>query len=77
MLFKKGYRIQRTRGEGLKFVCLQCPFSINTTDFDLRNGHMRTQAATAINEHVRSAHPVRPAKKAQSELMLPTYSKGF
>jgi hypothetical protein len=52
----KSYRIQIVRGGGIKFTCTHCPFSVNTLDFDAKAGHVRTQAATAINAHATQAH---------------------
>jgi hypothetical protein len=75
-MFSKGYRIQRVRGDGLKFVCLQCPYNVNTLDFDVKVGHVRTQAASALHAHIGSAHPVKAVKKLQSELIMPPYANG-
>jgi hypothetical protein len=51
----KSYRIERIKG-GMKFICTHCAHSVNTTDFDARVGNLRTQAATAINDHATRAH---------------------
>ena len=51
----KAYRIQRIKG-GMKFMCTQCAHSVSTVDFDAKAGNLRTQAATAINDHASKAH---------------------
>ena len=51
----KAYRIQRIKS-GMKFTCTQCAHSVSTLDFDAKGGNLRTQAATAINDHARKAH---------------------
>jgi hypothetical protein len=51
----KAYRIERIKS-GMKFSCLHCSHSVSTLDFDARIGNLRTQAATAINEHATKAH---------------------
>jgi hypothetical protein len=51
----KAYQIQRIKG-GMKFTCTHCEHSVSTLDFDPRFGNLRTQAATAINEHASKAH---------------------
>ncbi len=51
----KTYRIERIKS-GMKFTCAQCEHSVSTLDFDARVGNLRTQAATAINDHATRAH---------------------
>jgi len=51
----KAYRIQRIKS-GMKFTCTQCTYSVSTLDFDAKGGNLRTQAATAINDHAHKAH---------------------
>ncbi len=51
----KAYRIERIKG-GMKFTCTNCAHSVSTLDFDARTGNLRTQAATAINDHAAKAH---------------------
>jgi hypothetical protein len=51
----KAYRIERIKG-GMKFTCTSCAHSVSTLDFDARTGNLRTQAATAINDHAARAH---------------------
>jgi hypothetical protein len=41
---------------GLQFTCIRCPHSVRTLDLDLRNGNLRTQAATALNHHATQVH---------------------
>ena len=52
----KSYRIERIKN-GMKFTCVQCAHSVSTLDFDAKAGNLRTQAATAINNHASQAHP--------------------
>ena len=51
----KAYRIERIKG-GMKFNCTHCSHSVSTLDFDAKAGNLRTQAATAINDHAAKAH---------------------
>jgi len=51
----KAYRIERIKG-GMKFTCTRCAHSVSTLDFDAKGGNLRTQAATAINDHAAKAH---------------------
>jgi hypothetical protein len=52
-------------GAYIVFTCAYCQHSVNTRDFDLTGGNLRTQAATAANQHVAAAHnkagsPLKP-----------------
>ena len=51
----KAYRIERIKG-GMKFNCTRCTHSVSTLDFDAKAGNLRTQAATAINDHASKSH---------------------
>ena len=51
----KAYRIERIKG-GMKFTCTHCAHSVSTLDFDATAGNLRTQAATAINDHATRTH---------------------
>ncbi|HMD17290.1 MAG TPA: hypothetical protein VKH18_11535 [Terriglobales bacterium] len=51
----KAYRIERIKS-GMKFTCTRCAHSVSTLDFDAKAGNLRTQAATAINDHATKAH---------------------
>jgi len=51
----KAYRIERIKS-GMRFTCTQCAHSVSTLEFDAKSGNLRTQAATAINEHAAKAH---------------------
>jgi hypothetical protein len=51
----KAYKIQRIKG-GMKFSCTQCEHSVSTLDFDAKSGNLRTQAATALNDHASTTH---------------------
>jgi hypothetical protein len=62
----KAYRIERVKS-GMKFTCTHCTHSVSTLDFDAKAGNLRTQAATAINDHAAKAHP-EPASSAYENL---------
>jgi len=51
----KAYRLERIKG-GMKFNCAHCSHSVSTLDFDAKQGNLRTQAATSINDHATKAH---------------------
>ena len=51
----KAYRIERIKN-GMRFTCAHCSHSVSTLDFDAKAGNLRTQAATAINDHATKAH---------------------
>jgi len=51
----KPYRIERIQGS-IRFTCTHCDHSVSTLDFDPKDGNLRTQAATAINDHAAKAH---------------------
>jgi hypothetical protein len=55
----KPYRTERING-GVKFTCTHCEYSVSTLDFDPKAGNLRTQAATAINQHATQAHHAPP-----------------
>jgi len=44
---------------GITFQCTVCEFTVHTLDFDHTKGNRRTQAAAAVNQHVRELHPPR------------------
>jgi hypothetical protein len=52
---KRAYSIARVKG-GMKFTCSHCAHHVCTLDFDIRDGNLRTQAATAINQHATKVH---------------------
>jgi len=62
----KAYRIERIKS-GMKFTCTHCAHSVSTLDFDARLGNLRTQAATAINDHATKTHH-EPLIVSSSEL---------
>jgi hypothetical protein len=41
---------------GVTFKCVACKHAVNTLEFDHAKGNRRTQAAAAINQHVRELH---------------------
>ena len=49
------YTTKRVQG-GMRFTCVRCEHSVSTLDFDTRDGNLRTQAATALNQHASKAH---------------------
>lgn len=55
----KPYRTERIKN-GVKFTCLYCGYTVSTLDFDSRVGNLRTQAATAINQHASQVHHEPP-----------------
>ena len=55
----KTYHTERIEG-GVKFTCTHCAYSVSTLDFDSRAGNLRTQAATAINQHATKMHHEPP-----------------
>ena len=59
----KAYRIERIKS-GMKFTCTHCTHSVTTLDFDAKTGNVRTQAATAINEHAAKNHPAAATSSA-------------
>lgn len=40
----------------MQFSCAHCHHSVTTLDFDVRDGNLRTQAATALNQHAAKVH---------------------
>ncbi|MFZ0317754.1 MAG: hypothetical protein WAL56_01405 [Candidatus Sulfotelmatobacter sp.] len=54
-IVKRLYTIGRIKG-GMKFTCTHCAHHVSTLDFDARDGNLRTQAATAINQHATNVH---------------------
>ena len=41
----------------IRFKCIFCEHMVATPDFDPEKGNRHTQAANAINQHVRDQHP--------------------
>ena len=62
----KPYRIERIKS-GMRFTCTLCEHSVSTLDFDAKAGNLRTQAATAINEHATKAHHVAHSRMQSSQ----------
>jgi hypothetical protein len=44
--------------DGVVFGCMDCAYSVRVNDYKHRLGHPRTQAANAINDHLRTQHRV-------------------
>jgi len=55
MTFVRRYTTKRIEG-GIAFNCEQCEYRVTTLDFQSKDGNVRTQAATAVNEHAVLAH---------------------
>ena len=53
------YRTERIKN-GVKFTCTRCDYSVSTLSFDPSAGNLRTQAATAINQHATQLHHEPP-----------------
>ena len=49
------YTTKRIEG-GIAFKCEQCEYRVTTLDFQSKDGNVRTQAATAVNEHAVLEH---------------------
>ena len=56
--YNEGVRYYTTKpmNGGITFKCVFCDHSVATRDFDRTQGNNRTQAATAMNQHVRELH---------------------
>ena len=50
------YYTTKPMNGGITFKCVFCEHSVATGDFDRSQGNNRTQAATAMNRHVRELH---------------------
>lgn len=51
----RNYTTKRVPG-GMQFTCSRCQHNVTTLDFDVRDGNLRTQAATALNQHATKVH---------------------
>jgi hypothetical protein len=40
----------------MQFTCVRCEHSVTTLQFDVKDGNLRTQAATALNQHATKVH---------------------
>jgi len=56
MRARRKYTIKRVRGQGVRFACDACDWQVTTLAFDEAVGNLRTQAAAAVNQHIRTAH---------------------
>ncbi len=63
----KRYIIKRLIGN-VKFQCQASSFNVWTKEFDPENGHPRTQAARAMNEHIRREHKAVPFKLLDTQI---------
>jgi len=50
------YYTIRTTADRTTFKCSVCSYSVATADFKIQGGHLRTQAAKAVNEHAAAKH---------------------
>lgn len=55
MNFVRYYTTKPLNG-GIMFKCVFCKLSVSTLDLDQSKGNRRTQAAAAINQHVKELH---------------------
>lgn len=55
MKLARRYTTKQIEG-GIVFKCEQCEYRVTTLDFQSKDGNLRTQAATAVNEHAVPAH---------------------
>ena len=55
MRIARRYTTKRIEG-GIAFKCEQCEYRATALDFQSKDGNVRTQAATAVNEHAVLAH---------------------
>jgi hypothetical protein len=55
MTIVRRYTTTRIKG-GIAFKCQRCEYRVTTLDFQSKDGNVRTQAATALNEHALLAH---------------------
>jgi hypothetical protein len=53
------YYTTKSLNGGITFTCIFCQHSVTTLDFDRAKGNCRTQAASAMNEHVKVLHSSR------------------
>ena len=51
----RNYTTKRIPG-GMQFTCPHCSHTVPTLDFDPRDGNLRTQAATNLNQHATKIH---------------------
>ncbi len=51
----RNYTTKRIAG-GMQFTCSRCPHSVTTLDFKAEDGNLRTQAASAMNQHASKIH---------------------
>jgi len=49
------YTMKRIK-DGTMFTCAYCEHCVTTSDFPREAGNLRTQAATAINQHAAAVH---------------------
>jgi len=54
---------------GVILVCLDCPHTLRVSEFDVRLGSPRTQAARAMLEHLRHDHGKEPTGKSKAQTM--------
>ena len=58
--------------EGVVFGCMDCPYSVRVHDYKQRLGNARTQAANAMNDHLRT-HRMVPLPPAPRHQRVPSY----
>jgi len=65
-LIHRKYTIQMIRG-GVRYCCDICDHTVTTMEFDPEKGNLRTQAAGAMNRHVKQEHKTVPIKLSDSQ----------
>jgi hypothetical protein len=58
--------------DGVVFECMDCPHSVRVNDYKQRLGNARTQAADAMNDHLRT-HRMTPIPPAPRHRMIPAH----
>ncbi|HET7442471.1 MAG TPA: hypothetical protein VFJ47_14300 [Terriglobales bacterium] len=68
MTIARCYTTKRIEG-GIAFKCEQCEYRVTTLDFQSKDGNVRTQAATAVNQHAVLSHhkPMLVSSASQPE----------
>ena len=58
--------------DGVVFGCMDCPDSVRVNDYKQRLGNACTQAANAMNDHLRT-HRMEPVPLAPWHRMIPAH----
>ena len=57
--------------DGVVFGCMDCSYFVRVNDYKQRLGHARTQAANAMNKHLRT-HGMAPVAPVPRHRMIPS-----